>query len=228
MKYTYLLLFIVAMAVKRSKEDRCHWNELDACSAEGRTILQNNPIPQNEEEIDKQCSSLKEAIACATNYTNKCATPLYRQLLAYGTDESNENINNFCTPGNELRTTLLKHASCLREVWSDQQACANDARAAIDKISTVPAKDRITLSCCSYRRFRNCGTEFVEKKCGTEAKDFIMKFVSFFAGNFPDILCQNFSPEDDKCKALLPPVGTQPKADSDSPLTELINLFSKN
>ncbi|XP_067131681.1 uncharacterized protein [Centruroides vittatus] len=221
------ILLIVAF-VQLSKQESCHWREMDLCAATGLLALQNNPVPQNEAEIDTQCTYLKETVDCANNYTNKCATPLYKQLISFATAESQENLKGFCTPGNELRKTLLKHSSCLAEVWSEQAACTTDARAAIEKIPTVEAKDRINLACCTYRRFRLCGTSYIENKCGAEARDFVLTFISFFASNLPDIICQNFTPEDATCKPLLPPVGTQPKGNNDSPLNQIVNMFSAN
>nr|ALX72371.1 venom protein VP6 [Odontobuthus doriae] len=228
MKTTYFILLVVASTVQLSKQDNCHWRELELCAATGLLALQNNPIPQSEAEIDNQCTYIKESIACGDNYTDKCATPLYKQLISFGSAESRENMESFCTPGNELRKTLLKHAECLADAWNEQQACTTDARAAIEKISSVANKDKINLACCTYRRFRLCGTDLIGKKCGAEAKDFVLKFISFFVSNLPDIVCQNFSPEEPPCKALLPPIGTPPSGDKDSPLNQIINMFSAN
>nr|ACD11986.1 hypothetical protein [Isometrus maculatus] len=224
----FLLVFVVALTVQLSVQDSCHWRELELCGATGLLALQNNPIPQSEDEIDTQCTYIRETVGCANNYTNKCATPLYRELISFATSESRENMENFCTKGTEMRKTLLKHSSCLAEVWNEQQACTNDARAAIEKVNSSPANDRLNLACCTYRRFRLCGTNLIEKKCGAEARDFVMKFISFFVSNLPDVVCQNFTPDDKICKPLLPPIGTVPKGDSKSPLNQLINMFSAN
>ncbi|XP_023237837.1 uncharacterized protein LOC111636750 [Centruroides sculpturatus] len=211
-----------------SKQDSCHWRELEACAIRRSQIFQSDPIPQNEAEIDSRCQYLKEAVACATNYTDRCATPLYRQLISFINSESEENLNLFCTPGNEMRTTLLKHSECLSKVWKDQQSCANDAFAAITKLPSTSSSDRVNLACCSYRRFRSCGADLIQKECGAKAKEFVGKFIAFSVSNLPDIVCQNFKPEDAICKALLPEAGTVSSGNNDSPFNRFIEIFTSS
>ncbi|XP_067125813.1 uncharacterized protein [Centruroides vittatus] len=221
-----IVYFVLFTLVSISKQDSCHWRELEACAIRSSLIFQSNPIPQNEAEIESRCEYLKDTTACVNRYTDRCATPLYQQLISFVNSESQENLNKFCTPGNEMRTTLLKHAACLSKVWKDQQSCANDAFAAISKLASTPSSDRVNLACCSYRRFRNCGADLIEKECGAEAKEFVEKFIAFSVSNLPDVVCQNYTPEDATCKALLPEAGTTPSGNNNSPFNRFIKIFT--
>ncbi|XP_023237836.1 uncharacterized protein LOC111636747 [Centruroides sculpturatus] len=217
---------ILTLVIKLSKQDSCHWRELEACAIRQSQIFQNYPIPKNEEEIESRCQYLRETAACFNKYTDRCATPLYQQLISFVNSESEENFNQFCTPGNELRTTLLKHSACLSKVWKDQQSCANDAFAAISKLPSTPSSDRVNLACCSYGRFRKCGADLIEKECGAEAKEFVGKFIAFSVSNLPDVVCENYTPEDATCKALLPEVGTVSSGSDDTPFNRFIKIFT--
>ncbi|XP_067125812.1 uncharacterized protein [Centruroides vittatus] len=217
---------ILTLVFKLSKQDSCHWRELEACAIRRAQIFQSDPIPKTEEEIEMRCEYLRETAACFNKYAVRCATPLYQQLISFVNSEPQENFNQFCTPGNELRTTLLKHAACLSKVWKDQRSCANDAFAAISKLPSTPSSDRVNLACCSYSRFRNCGADLIEKECGAEAKEFVGKFIAFSVSNLPDVVCQNYKPEDHTCKALLPEVGTVSSGSDDTPFNRFIKIFT--
>ncbi|XP_067125810.1 uncharacterized protein [Centruroides vittatus] len=213
--------------IQLSKQDSCHWIELEACAIRRSQIFQRDPIPQNEEEIERRCEYLKESAECFNKYTDRFATPLYKQLISYVNSEPQENFNQFCTPGNELRTTLLKYAACLSKVWKDQRSCADEAFAAMSKLPSTPSNDRVNLACCSHRRFRNCGADLIEKECGAEAKEFVGKLIAFSVSNLPDVVCQNYTPEDATCKALLPDAGTTPSGNN-SLFNRFIKIFTSS
>ncbi|GIX91680.1 uncharacterized protein CEXT_217011 [Caerostris extrusa] len=106
---------------------------------------------------------INEAEQCFKNFTVRCMTPLQRELLGFVSEGSEKLLNEYCTPGTDLRANYLKHAPCLNDAHSLQKDCLTDLQAAMETISTSEFQNRIPMACCGYQRYMTCARNTVEK-----------------------------------------------------------------
>lgn len=211
----------------------CHLRELDLCAATLVVFTQSPAgLAVSDQDLNKQCGYLREADNCLKNFINRCTTPLQRQMVMFMGEGSTDLLDDYCKPGTELRKAYLKHATCLNSAQkSHQKACIKDLQSAFETL-TGPNTDgdlqgKIPIGCCTYRRFEQCIGSQVEKKCGKEALNFINLVLKRAFSRMPEMICRNFKPEGNECKAILPPVGTSPKgAKSSSVISRLFSAYT--
>jgi len=226
------LLWCVALAFAclavGARAQSCHLRELDLCAATLLVFTQNpSGIATSDNELNKQGGYLREADVCLRNFTRRCTTPLQRELINFVTEGSMRLLNEYCTPGTQLRQSYLKHAPCLNQAQKNQRTCVKDLQAALEVVTTVEWDKRIPAGCCAYRRFTACTENLVESKCGKEAVEFMNLLLRMALSRLPDIVCQGYGPENAECRQLLPAPGTNPKgARSNSVLSRLFSAYT--
>ncbi|UYV71509.1 hypothetical protein LAZ67_8003557 [Cordylochernes scorpioides] len=135
--------------------ENCHWREIELCQATVMVALQgDSPIPTNEDDLTSICDYIQEANQCMTNYTDRCTTPMVRELMDVFMGTSRSQLSEFCTAGTELRANFLQRSECLAEVYPEQRPCFMDLQATIEKIveKSVTNEDRLPTLCwkCLY------------------------------------------------------------------------------
>ncbi|UYV71523.1 hypothetical protein LAZ67_8003573 [Cordylochernes scorpioides] len=188
-----------------------------------------SPIPTTEEEMTSSCEYIQEATHCMNNYTDKCTTPMVRELLDVFMGDSNARLNEFCTPGSEMRANFLKHSGCLAEVYPEERPCFLDFQLVIEKIvdKATTNEDRLPILCCGYNRFVQCVHGLIEPKCGAETLQYATEMFEAVATTMPRTICSNF--KEDRCAQLLPAPGTQPQGtQSKSAVARLLAAFLNN
>lgn len=184
-------------------------------------------IATSAQEMNKQCGYLREADGCLRNFTRRCATPLQRELIGFITEGGVKLLNEYCSPGTQLRQSYLKHAPCLNQAQRYQRMCVRDLQSALEVVSSVEWDRRIPAGCCAYRRFQSCAVSLVEAKCGKEAVEFINILLRMALSRLPDIICVGYGPSTPECRTILPPLGTTPKgARSNSVLSRLFSAYT--
>ncbi|UYV71525.1 hypothetical protein LAZ67_8003575 [Cordylochernes scorpioides] len=221
----------------------CHWREIELCQATMVLFMQgDSPIPTNEEALKTSCEYIQEANQCMGNYTEKCTTPMVRELMEVFMGDASSQMNEFCTPGSELSAKFLQHAECLAEAYPEERPCLVDFQAALEKVvdKATSNQDRVPILCClsdsvidvfiicsGYKRFTQCAHGIIEPKCGAETVQYSTQMFEMIATSMPRTICSNF--KDDSCDHLLPPSGTQPEgSQSKSSLARLIAAFLNN
>lgn len=223
-----VLAVVASVVIVGASAQSCHLRELDLCSATLLLFNQNpSGVATTDNELDKQCGFLKEAQGCFSNFTSRCTTPLQRELLAFGTEGSNELFKEFCTKGTKIRLEYLKHAPCLGQTQPDQKRCLNDVQTGLEKISEAKFNDRISTGCCVYARYQECTQGAIEKKCGKDAVEFGQLLIRMAASNLPDTICKGYE-KNPVCNTLLPPRGTRPTGKSNSVLSRLFSAYLGN
>lgn len=203
----------------------CHLRELDLCAATLVVFTQNpSGLALTNSDLDKQCVNLREADNCINNFIKRCTTPLQRQMVTFIGEGSEDLLNDFCKSGTELRKAYLKHANCLNGAQkTHQKSCIKDLQASFETLTSIDNDNwqkRLPVGCCTYRRFEQCIGGQVEKKCGKEAVNFISLVLKRAFSRMPDMICKNYKPDGNECKAILPAPGTVPKGKHNSCNTE--------
>ncbi|UYV71529.1 hypothetical protein LAZ67_8003579 [Cordylochernes scorpioides] len=208
----------------------CHWREIELCQATMALFMQgDSPIPTNEEDVSASCEYIQEATQCLGNYTEKCTTPMVRELIDVFMGDSTTQLNEFCTPGSELRANFLQHAECLADVYPEERPCFLDLQATMEKVvnKETANEDRLSILCCGHNRFNQCVHDLIEPKCGAETVQYSTQMFEMIATTMPRTICSNF--KDDRCEQLLPPSGTQPEgSQSKSTIARLLAAFLGN
>lgn len=207
----------------------CHLRELDLCAATLLLFNQNpSGVATTDSELDKQCGFLKEAQGCFSNFTQRCTTPLQRELIAFGSEGSNTVFREFCKKGSEIRQNYLKHAPCLGQTMPDQKKCLTEIQVGLEKVSEVPFQSRVPTGCCTYQRYQDCTSKAINSKCGKEAVEFGQILIRMAASDLPDVVCQGYGNSNPICDTLLPPIGSKPTGKSTSVLSRLFSAYLGN
>ena len=179
-----------------------------------------------DKDIDRQCTSFKEAGSCLKNFTRKCLTTTQKQLANSLSDGAQKLQKEFCTPGSAFRQSYLKHAPCLNTALKEQKPCIKDLQVSFEKVTEAKWDKRIPLGCCAYRRTRDCIVKLIEQKCGQETVKFVNDFLRAALSRLPELACQKYSLSSATCKEL-PPFGTAPKGGrSTSVLNRLLSAYT--
>jgi len=82
-----LIVALCLVCVGPISGHNCHLRELDYCAATILIFTQNpSGIATTESQLTKQCGYLHEAEQCFYNFTQKCTTPLQRELISFLTE----------------------------------------------------------------------------------------------------------------------------------------------
>ncbi|UYV71560.1 hypothetical protein LAZ67_8003688 [Cordylochernes scorpioides] len=222
------LLFFIGVDVARTQS--CHLRELDLCAA---TLLLFNQSPTgvatSESDLNRQCSYIHEAHECFRNFTTRCLTPLQREVLNFVSEGSEKLLEEYCTPGTEIRANYLQHAPCLQDAHSQQRPCMTDLQAATEVIGNADFDKRIPITCCAYQRYMQCARTTVEEHCGGEAVEFMQLLLKMAASSLPNIICSGYSSSNTECTTLLPAAGAEPEGSkSESVLSRLFAAYLGN
>ncbi|GIY36656.1 uncharacterized protein CDAR_372961 [Caerostris darwini] len=226
----FLAIVLLAFAADQAYSQACHLREVDLCIAIGMFHFQSNGIPPDEDKINEWCETVQEVTECMGNFTNKCLSPLQKELMGLlsGSDEIGK---QFCTAGSEIRANYLTHAECLADgaESDDFKTQLKDIQVMVEKLFDVPFKQRFPLMCCGFRRFHVKTEAMTAKRCGEASVQMIRNIMKMIVTDLPDIVCQRFDPNSDECKALLPPTGTPSKgADNNSQIGKLMDTVFGN
>lgn len=206
----------------------CHLRELDLCAATLLVFAQSpGGLATSEQDVNKQCTHLRDSDTCLRNYTRRCMTPMQREVVTLTTNSSLQLLNEYCTRNSQMRLNYLKHASCFNQVRKkEQKSCLRDLQASLELFASVGDK-RLQLACCTYKRFESCFGSQVERRCGKEALAFIGNVVQRATSRLPETLCRSYRPDSQECKVLLPKPGVVPKgAKSGSILSRLLSAYT--
>lgn len=214
----------------------CHMRELDLCVAGVLVFTQSpNGLATNEKEMQKQCTHLNETNTCLKQYTNRCMTPLQRDIVTMVSNSSMDLLGEYCHRGSQLRVQYLKHAQCLNQVQKkEQKTCVRDAQNVLELLTSNDhnqsgslANKRIQLACCGFKRFEDCFQGHIEKRCGKEAWRFVVNVVRRATSRMPEIMCRNYKPDGNECRSLLPKSGLSPRGHkSSSVLSRLLSAYT--
>nr|AJD25267.1 hypothetical protein [Plectreurys tristis] len=167
MKLSVFAILLVAFVAKEVASQACHMREIDLCMAIGMFHYQSNGVPEDEEKVEEFCETYKEVMGCMGNYSDKCLSPLQKELVGLfaGADEP---ATRLCTPGSEDRAKYLKHAACLAEAATNDEfkAAMRDLQVSLEKIFDVPFHDRLPGLCCGLKRFNYDIDANTERSCG--------------------------------------------------------------
>ncbi|GBL96444.1 hypothetical protein AVEN_43753-1 [Araneus ventricosus] len=205
----------------------CHLRELDLCVAIGLFHYERNGLPPNEENVNEWCETMQEAMQCVSNFTDKCMSPLQKELMGL-LSGSEEVGKQFCERGSEIRANYLAHAECLAHGSEGEEfkTQLRNMQVVFETMFDVPFKKRIPLMCCGYRRLRESNEEMNAKRCGKESIEMIRNIMKMMiVTKLPDIVCQQFDPHSAECKEILPPSGTPPKGPKAKNKTQLGKLI---
>uniref|UniRef100_A0A482Z8I9 U20-Liphistoxin-Lm1a_1 n=1 Tax=Liphistius malayanus TaxID=1203467 RepID=A0A482Z8I9_9ARAC len=232
MKIQIFVVLMLAVAAKQIAADKsCHLREMDLCMAIGIFHYQGNGVPSDEEKVNEWCETLKEVGDCAGNFTNKCMSPLQKELVSLFSQGSESAASQFCTQGSEIRTNYLKYAECLAEA-SENDAFKNhmkDLQVAIETVFDSKFKDRLPTLCCGFRRFDEGIEKNTRENCGEEAIEMAHIIMSMMSTDLPSVICQTYDPKSSTCQRLLPVSGTPPKgSESKSQIGRLLGTVFGN
>jgi len=135
------LLLIGAHSVQLAsgQSSSCHLRELDLCATSLLVFTQSpNGLATSDQEIQKQCSHLREAEGCFKNFTRRCMTPIQRELITFASNSSFQLLEDYCTKGSKFRQTYLKHAQCLGQISKKQEykSCTRDLQIGLELITS--------------------------------------------------------------------------------------------
>ncbi|XP_013775181.1 uncharacterized protein LOC106460044 [Limulus polyphemus] len=226
MKILYTLGLLLVVATYEVYTLECHMRELDICAASLLLFNQDDDVAQSEDELDIQCSYIREAQQCLQNYTNHCMTPIQRELMDFTSEGSQNLLKDYCTVGSEIRNNYLKNSNCLNEANKEARSCLTDLQAALDAIGNAEFNSRVTTACCGYQRYMECVRETINRKCGADLVNFTQELLRMAVSRLPDIVCSGYEPDSSVCKDALPPPGTPPiGSNSNSPLSRLFSAY---
>lgn len=69
-----------------------------------------------------------------------------------------------------------------------------------------------------------------ERRCGKDAVEMVKSIMKMVTTELPETICQRYDPNNEECKAALPPKGTPPKSgENKSQLSKLLDtVFGNN
>ncbi|GBM87138.1 hypothetical protein AVEN_247009-1 [Araneus ventricosus] len=224
MKYLFAFAVFIALAYQATAQS-CHLREVDLCIATMIFHYQGSGVPVDESSVESLCESIDETTQCLRNFTNKCMTPVQREVLQLVSEGSEATVKDFCTKGSEVRVKFLKHAKCLGEVHADDsmRECMVGMQLAIEKVTETQFDKRVGTLCCGFRQFLACGEKLTEQKCGREAVEMGRTIAELAVTELPNVVCHSFDPNSNSCQALLPAKGSTPRGtQSSSQLARLL------
>ncbi|KAG8192235.1 hypothetical protein JTE90_014094 [Oedothorax gibbosus] len=213
MKYFCAIAVVLCALAYQASAQSCHLREVDLCIATMIFHYQGSGVPTDESGVEQLCESIDETTQCLGNFTNKCMTPVQREVLQLVSEGSLHTVKDFCSPGSELRAKFLKHARCLGEVHAEDSMrdCMVDMQVTVETVTTTTFDKRVGTLCCGFRRFLECGEKLTEQKCGREAVEMGRTIAELAVTELPNVVCNSFDPNSQACQALLPPSGSTPK-----------------
>ncbi|XP_013780494.1 uncharacterized protein LOC106464877 [Limulus polyphemus] len=226
METSYIVCLVLAFGFYQVYSQNCHLREIDVCAAGLLQSIQTQEFPQTEEDLNRECSQIQEAGNCLSNYTKTCMTLVQREIFGFFGEGPENLINEYCKSGTSVREQYLKNAACLNGAFDENQNCFQDLQAALEVVAGTQFGNRITIACCTYRRFEGCFRDNLESKCGKEAVDFIQELLRMAVSRLPDIICTGFDPKSNECTSVLPASGTKPEGEqSNLALSRLLSTY---
>ncbi|XP_076304336.1 uncharacterized protein LOC143222157 [Tachypleus tridentatus] len=229
MKILYLLGLLLVLVTYETYALDCHMRELDLCAATLLLFNQGDSVAQSASELDTQCQYIRDAQVCLRNYTNRCMTPIQKELMNFVGEGSEKLLSEYCTDGTDIRSRYLQNAACLNHANKETRTCLEDLQVALQVISEAEFDKRVPTACCGYQRYMECVRQKIESKCGKESVDFMQELLRMAVSRLPDIICTGYGPNNNECQSLLPPQGTPPKeGHTDSALSRIFSAYFSN
>ncbi|XP_076306568.1 uncharacterized protein LOC143223053 [Tachypleus tridentatus] len=226
METLYIVCLVLAFGFSQVSSQNCHLREIDVCGAGLLQSIQAQEFPQSEEDLNRECSQIQEAGSCLSNYTKTCMTPVQREIFGFLSEGPEHLMDEYCKSGTSIREQYLKNAACLNGAFDENQICFQDLQTALETITGTKFENRVTVGCCTYRRFESCFRDNLESKCGKEAVDFIQELLRTAVSRLPDVICTGFDSQTSECTSVLPASGTKPKGDqSNSAISRLLSAY---
>ncbi|GFT94298.1 uncharacterized protein NPIL_607721 [Nephila pilipes] len=219
MKLLLSLGLTIVFAASVFADPPCHTSEIMQCvdiALNWAHSLPKRSLPTTEEEIDVGCEENNKAMNCALKYRDDCVTPLQKEVLDMVVEGAIKSVKDFCTPGSNMRKSYLKHASCLNQV-SQSDGVKEQIEyilAIVENMKNQDNKNMIMYSCCGYRKVHSWFLKTGIDTCGNEAVQPVLDMIHAVASQLPDVLCNGMDGSEDKCTALLPPLGSKVSAEA--------------
>lgn len=170
-----------------------------------RVVIVGNPnatFPSNLIEATKWCSDAKDSVHYIRDFSKRCLESLPRQvssLIAYGVSKHQKKM----CKSPKLRADLGSKLNCVNgnyeSVNRQMELYIDDYQRTIE---IQNSKAKITGLCCSFHAFAAKIRVEVEKTCSPDQTKYFMAFIRGFSSDAIDMLCANYSPDDDACKNL--------------------------
>ncbi|XP_053201294.1 uncharacterized protein LOC128386301 isoform X3 [Panonychus citri] len=222
---TFSLLLAAILLINQTHGQSCHLRELDLCAATLLVFTQNpSEITGSEIELDKQCGFIREAESCRRNFTQRCTTPLQRELIDYLGEGGRQVGDEFCTRGSPLREEYKRHARCLGSTRRESAWCSKDLQRAMEVVTNSALDARISTACCAFNRYDSCTSNIISSRCGPQALALSRRVIRLAASRLPEMLCSSYPATSKKCIEVLPASGEAPLGSRSNSL--LSRLFS--
>ena len=216
----------MALATMAWCQNTCHLRELDICAATLATFVQSTGKGAvNDAIIDRQCSSITEAVDCMANYTDVCLTETQKQMSDLLFDGAGKLQKEYCTKDSHLRKMYIKHAPCLAQVSNEQKTCLKLLQAGIESLSKAKWTKRIPYLCCTYHRLRGCYENLVKEKCGSEPLQMLHQLMRAILSRIPDLMCAEHTDPSDLCTEV--PKSVPEGTKSTSLINRLLSAYAK-
>jgi len=179
--------------------------------------------PITEEELDLQCSSKREGLRCARNYSQECLTGKPRKALDTFISGFQQQVDIKCDDL-QKRKEYLGCSSCIRQNGEKQHQCQCQYVAQIEGTKAQPKQYGIPLACCFYRQYTQCLSQAF-RECGSDARSLVIYFWDIASSGIWDLYCDGYTAEG--CKEL-PEVVPIPQDESVSSLASLIEIIQRS
>jgi len=203
----------------------CNLKELDLCGSS--YLLQQNNLPTNDREMNRQCDQMKSIYKCFTTYSKRCLSPLQNELMNWMFNNPGQHDHCLDRHGSDARNRLYEKAPCINSLKRDRDRCVQQQRNEIEFLLEVRYDSKVAFGCCVYRKIESCIANAVTQKCGKEYRDFYYNDI-MPAGiyEFIETVCKGYDGVNDKCKSLSPPIGWQPKPSEDGKKSIISRVMS--
>jgi len=212
--FSVLFLTFVLVLVPSLGQKSCNMKELDLCGS--TYLLQQNLLPTNDREMNRQCDQSKTISKCFSTYAKRCLSPVMSEFFSWIGNNPSQHDHCEDRHGSEARNRLYEKAVCLNTLKRDRDRCVSAQRNAIEHLLEVKYDSKVAAGCCVYRKIESCVNKAVITKCGKEYIDFyrndIMPATLY---DLIETICTGYDNDSDKCKPLLPPIGWEPTPSED-------------
>ncbi|XP_015926685.1 uncharacterized protein [Parasteatoda tepidariorum] len=193
----------------------CHTSEIMKCvdlGVDWFISLPKRSIPVTVTDVDNMCDNLEKAFECAHKYLDTCLTPMQKEVVDLAVEGVEEFRYQFCSKGSPQRSRYEAHSECLNQVaqLDEVKDHIEYFLAVLENINSIENEKKLMYGCCGYAKGYNIMQDLVKSKCGEETAQADRELLGMIFAQLPDVLCNGFTGNEDRCKAVLPPDGTKP------------------
>lgn len=172
------------------------------------TIIGNpgGSFPTNLREATVWCSTARDSVKFIKDFSKKCLDSLSRQvssLIAYGIGKHQKKVCKSVKSRTEAGVKLKCLNDNYPKINQQMERYIDDYQ---KTIRLSDPKEKLVGLCCSFHLFSIRTKAEVDKSCSPEHSKYFQAFIKAFSSDAIDLLCNNYTPENDACKTLvLPP-----------------------